>query len=248
MGKKIIGVPSFENNDTLNSFGDELCLVVYIFFLFFIWFSLEFVFFLSFLLVSAPHSEGFRPTGRIPLRDRFFPPLFPSVLNVTQSNSSFSILIVHKGCLKYLASDANAVRCASSCFDMSFDFFLLNYYLSIFVLFLLPSLFLSWELFYYIEHSEPQQLRLSHTFSFTSHLNISHRASLLFSLIILLFLFFLVSMLFLFENYFSPGIIIFLSLLLLLPPPLIFVALIIFLTWLVCWFRAELLPFFSYSK
>lgn len=111
-GQNVSCCPSFWNNDPLNSFGDELLSgsVNFLFYLF-----VSFFFFRLLLLFRLPRRrtrEGFRPIGRIPFGGQVLLSVVCRVRPMLPNfDSSSSILIVDKGGLKYLASDANAVRC-----------------------------------------------------------------------------------------------------------------------------------------
>jgi len=109
-GQNVSCCPSFWNNDPLNSFGDELLSgSVNFFFYLFVSFFFSIT---TFSVATTPHSGRFSThrshsiwgTGLLSVVCRVWP-MLPNF------DSSSSILIVDKGGLKYLASDANAVRC-----------------------------------------------------------------------------------------------------------------------------------------
>jgi len=147
----------------LNSFGDELCLFFWFNFICCLWILFK-NYYLNILRSPPRHTHFGKKGGRGGVGGRF---LFRYQIQFVVFYFDCRLQKTNKQTKE--PSEISGDWCQRCEMPSLFSFSVL--------------LLSSWELFYYIEHSEPQQLRLSlslsHTFSFTSHLNISYETSLI---------------------------------------------------------------------
>ena len=165
-GQNVSCCPSFWNNDPLNSFGDELLSgsVNFFFYLFVSFFFFDYYYFFG--CHDTALGKVFDPSVAFHLGDRFY-------FLFAECGQCYQISI--RRLLFWLSTKAvwNIWRVMPMLWDAEFVCSNLSFFLLFFF-------FLSWKLFYYIEHSESQQFRLSLLHSRSPPTSILHMKLLFF--------------------------------------------------------------------